>query len=57
MQSEVRVTMHVDPSDGRQRLFRLVLRFSNPSSASVTGSVEAASSSGAAGEAVSCRQS
>ncbi|XP_075877558.1 laminin subunit alpha-3-like isoform X2 [Nelusetta ayraudi] len=48
-QSEVRVTMHVDPSDGRQRLFRLVLRFSNPSSASVTGSVEAASSSGATG--------
>lgn len=56
MQSEVRVTMHVDPSDGRQRLFRLVLRFSNPSSASVTGSVEAASSSGATGEAASCRQ-
>lgn len=54
MQSEVRVTVHVDPSDGRQRLFRIVLRFSNPSSASVTGSVQAATSSGAAGKAASC---
>uniref|UniRef100_A0A671YXW3 Laminin subunit alpha 3 n=1 Tax=Sparus aurata TaxID=8175 RepID=A0A671YXW3_SPAAU len=37
-QSEVRVTVHVDPKDGRQHLFRVVLRFSNPSGTSVTGS-------------------
>uniref|UniRef100_A0A669D8V4 Laminin subunit alpha 3 n=1 Tax=Oreochromis niloticus TaxID=8128 RepID=A0A669D8V4_ORENI len=31
-QTEVRVTVHVEPKDGRQHLFRVVLRFSNPSS-------------------------
>uniref|UniRef100_A0A665UIL9 Laminin subunit alpha 3 n=1 Tax=Echeneis naucrates TaxID=173247 RepID=A0A665UIL9_ECHNA len=37
-QNEVRVTVHVDPREGRQDLFRVVLRFINPSSTSVTGS-------------------
>uniref|UniRef100_A0A7N6F819 Laminin subunit alpha 3 n=1 Tax=Anabas testudineus TaxID=64144 RepID=A0A7N6F819_ANATE len=37
-QSEVRVSVHVDPKDGRQHLFRVVLRFINPSRTSVTGS-------------------
>uniref|UniRef100_A0A8C4F0L3 Laminin subunit alpha 3 n=1 Tax=Dicentrarchus labrax TaxID=13489 RepID=A0A8C4F0L3_DICLA len=36
-QSEVRVTVHVDPKDERHHLFRVVLRFTNPSSTSVTG--------------------
>uniref|UniRef100_A0A7N6FHB8 Laminin subunit alpha 3 n=1 Tax=Anabas testudineus TaxID=64144 RepID=A0A7N6FHB8_ANATE len=36
-QSEVRVSVHVDPKDGRQHLFRVVLRFINPSRTSVTG--------------------
>uniref|UniRef100_A0A673CRX7 Laminin subunit alpha 3 n=1 Tax=Sphaeramia orbicularis TaxID=375764 RepID=A0A673CRX7_9TELE len=36
-QNEVRVTVHVDPKDERQQLFRVVLRFTNPSSAVVTG--------------------
>ncbi|XP_073347774.1 laminin subunit alpha-3-like [Pagrus major] len=48
-QSEVRVTVHVDPKDGRQHLFRVVLRFSNPSSTSVTGSIKATNNRGAAG--------
>ncbi|XP_036940486.1 laminin subunit alpha-3-like isoform X2 [Acanthopagrus latus] len=48
-QSEVRVTVHVDPKDGRQHLFRVVLRFSNPSGTSVTGSIKAANNRGAAG--------
>ncbi|XP_044075989.1 laminin subunit alpha-3-like isoform X2 [Siniperca chuatsi] len=48
-QSEVRVTVHVDPKDGRQHLFRVVLRFTNPSSTSVTGSIKATNSRGTAG--------
>ncbi|XP_047444954.1 laminin subunit alpha-3-like isoform X2 [Mugil cephalus] len=48
-QSEVRVTVHVDPKDGGQHLFRVVLRFINPSSSSVTGSIKAANNRGAAG--------
>uniref|UniRef100_A0A8C9ZMT2 Laminin subunit alpha 3 n=1 Tax=Sander lucioperca TaxID=283035 RepID=A0A8C9ZMT2_SANLU len=45
-QSEVRVTVHVDPKDERQHLFRVVLRFTNPSSTSVTGNISACCSSG-----------
>uniref|UniRef100_A0A8D3BQR4 Laminin subunit alpha 3 n=1 Tax=Scophthalmus maximus TaxID=52904 RepID=A0A8D3BQR4_SCOMX len=37
-QSEVRVTVHVDPKEGTQHLFRVVLRFINTGSTSVTGS-------------------
>ncbi|XP_038586954.1 laminin subunit alpha-3-like [Micropterus salmoides] len=48
-QSEVRVTVHVDPKDRRQHFFRVVLRFTNPSSASVTGSIKATNNRGAAG--------
>ncbi|KAG8014177.1 Laminin subunit alpha-3 [Nibea albiflora] len=47
-QSEVRVTVHVDPKDGRQHLFRVVLRFTNPSSTSVTGSIKATNNRGTA---------
>uniref|UniRef100_A0A8C9ZF23 Laminin subunit alpha 3 n=1 Tax=Sander lucioperca TaxID=283035 RepID=A0A8C9ZF23_SANLU len=45
-QSEVRVTVHVDPKDERQHLFRVVLRFTNPSSTSVTGSIKATNNKG-----------
>ncbi|XP_018532087.1 laminin subunit alpha-3 isoform X2 [Lates calcarifer] len=48
-QSEVRVTVHVEPNEGRQHLFRVVLRFINPSSISVTGSIKATNNRGAAG--------
>nr|XP_046263462.1 laminin subunit alpha-3-like isoform X2 [Scatophagus argus] len=48
-QSEVRLTVHVDPNNGRQHLFRVVLRFTNPSSTSVTGSIKATNNRGAAG--------
>ncbi|XP_044224545.1 laminin subunit alpha-3-like isoform X2 [Thunnus albacares] len=48
-QSEVRVTVHVDPKDGRQHLFHVVLRFTNPSSTSVTGSIKATNARGTAG--------
>ncbi|XP_070830251.1 laminin subunit alpha-3-like [Chaetodon trifascialis] len=48
-QSEVKVTVHVDPKDGRQHLFRVVLRFTNPSSTSVTGSIKATNNRGTAG--------
>ncbi|XP_041847231.1 laminin subunit alpha-3-like [Melanotaenia boesemani] len=48
-QNEVRVTVHVDPKDGRQNLFRVVLRFINPSSISVTGSIKATNNRGTAG--------
>ncbi|XP_045908367.1 laminin subunit alpha-3-like isoform X2 [Micropterus dolomieu] len=48
-QSEVRVTVHVDPKDRRQHFFRVILRFTNPSSASVTGSIKATNNRGAAG--------
>ncbi|XP_034469915.1 laminin subunit alpha-3-like, partial [Hippoglossus hippoglossus] len=48
-QSDVRVTVHVDPREGRQHLFRVVLRFINPSSSSVTGSVRATNNRGTAG--------
>ncbi|XP_062285798.1 laminin subunit alpha-3-like isoform X1 [Scomber scombrus] len=49
VQSEVRVTVHVDPKDGRQHLFRVVLRFTNPSSSSMTGRIKATSTRGTAG--------
>ncbi|XP_061588324.1 laminin subunit alpha-3-like isoform X2 [Cololabis saira] len=49
-QSEVRVIVHVDPKDGRQNLFRVVLRFVNPSSVSVTGSIDATSNRGIPGK-------
>ncbi|XP_030015975.1 laminin subunit alpha-3-like isoform X2 [Sphaeramia orbicularis] len=48
-QNEVRVTVHVDPKDERQQLFRVVLRFTNPSSAVVTGSIKATNHRGTAG--------
>ncbi|XP_029970340.1 laminin subunit alpha-3-like isoform X2 [Salarias fasciatus] len=48
-QSEVRVTVHVDPKDGRQHLYRVLLRFINPRSSSVTGSIQATSTRGTAG--------
>ncbi|XP_037643626.1 laminin subunit alpha-3-like isoform X2 [Sebastes umbrosus] len=48
-QSEVRVTVHVDPKDERQHLFRVVLRFTNPSGTSVTGSIKATDNRGTAG--------
>ncbi|XP_056277207.1 laminin subunit alpha-3-like isoform X2 [Pseudoliparis swirei] len=48
-QSEVRVTVHVDRKDERPHLFRAVLRFTNPSGAGVTGSIEATNNRGAAG--------
>ncbi|XP_033492838.2 laminin subunit alpha-3-like isoform X1 [Epinephelus lanceolatus] len=48
-QSEVRVTVHVDPKDEKQHLFRVVLRFTNPSSTSVTGSIKATNNRGTAG--------
>ncbi|KAG7214822.1 hypothetical protein INR49_010714 [Caranx melampygus] len=49
-QSDVRVTVHVDPKEGTQHLFRVVLRFINPSSTSVTGSIKAINNRGTAGE-------
>uniref|UniRef100_A0A8D3DAP7 Laminin subunit alpha 3 n=1 Tax=Scophthalmus maximus TaxID=52904 RepID=A0A8D3DAP7_SCOMX len=45
-QSEVRVTVHVDPKEGTQHLFRVVLRFINTGSTSVTGSVKATNNRG-----------
>ncbi|XP_070700517.1 laminin subunit alpha-3-like [Pempheris klunzingeri] len=48
-QSDVRVTVHVDPKDEKQHLFRVVLRFTNPSSTSVTGSIRATNNRGTAG--------
>ncbi|TNM98164.1 hypothetical protein fugu_014410 [Takifugu bimaculatus] len=47
--SQVRVTVHVDPRGSGPHLFRLVLRFINPSGAGVTGSIRAADNRGAAG--------
>ncbi|XP_014845866.1 PREDICTED: laminin subunit alpha-3-like isoform X1 [Poecilia mexicana] len=49
-QSEARVTVHVDPKEGRQHFFHAVLRFINPNSVSVTGSIRATNSRGTAGE-------
>ncbi|KAF0046927.1 hypothetical protein F2P81_000560 [Scophthalmus maximus] len=49
LQSEVRVTVHVDPKEGTQHLFRVVLRFINTGSTSVTGSVKATNNRGTAG--------
>ncbi|KAM4557143.1 laminin subunit alpha-3-like [Fundulus diaphanus] len=49
-QSEARVTVHVDPKEGRQNFFHVVLRFINPNSVSVTGSITATNSRGTAGE-------
>ncbi|XP_054622732.1 laminin subunit alpha-3-like isoform X3 [Dunckerocampus dactyliophorus] len=48
-QSEVRVTVHVDPKDARHNLFRVVLRFTNPGRNSVTGSIKTANNRGSAG--------
>ncbi|KAM6919501.1 laminin subunit alpha-3-like [Lycodopsis pacificus] len=48
-QSEVRVTVHVDRKDEKQHLFHVVLRFTNPSSTSVTGSIKATNNRGTAG--------
>ncbi|XP_040910690.1 laminin subunit alpha-3-like isoform X2 [Toxotes jaculatrix] len=48
-QSEVRVTVHVDPKEAREHLFRVVLRFINPGSTSVTGSIKATNNRGTAG--------
>ncbi|XP_054888860.1 laminin subunit alpha-3-like isoform X2 [Poeciliopsis prolifica] len=49
-QSEARVAVHVDPKEGRQNFFHVVLRFINPNSVSVTGSIKATNSRGTAGE-------
>ncbi|XP_005912783.1 laminin subunit alpha-3 isoform X3 [Haplochromis burtoni] len=48
-QTEVRVTVHVEAKDGRQHLFRVVLRFSNPSSTRVIASIKATNSRGTPG--------
>ncbi|XP_076001162.1 laminin subunit alpha-3-like [Genypterus blacodes] len=48
-QSEVRVIVHVDPNGSRPHLFRVVLRFINPSSTSVTGSIAATNNRGTTG--------
>nr|XP_054596449.1 laminin subunit alpha-3 isoform X2 [Nothobranchius furzeri] len=48
-QSDVRVTVHVDVKDGRQNLFRVVLRFINPNSISVTGNIKATDNRHSAG--------
>nr|XP_040026949.1 laminin subunit alpha-3-like isoform X2 [Gasterosteus aculeatus aculeatus] len=48
-QSEVRVTVNVERKDERQHLFRVVLRFTNPTSAGVSGSIAATNNRGAAG--------
>ncbi|RVE61913.1 hypothetical protein OJAV_G00175350 [Oryzias javanicus] len=48
-QSEVRVAVHVDPKEGRQNLFRVVLQFINPGRISVSGSIKATYSRGIAG--------
>uniref|UniRef100_UPI003AAF9E0D laminin subunit alpha-3-like n=1 Tax=Centroberyx gerrardi TaxID=166262 RepID=UPI003AAF9E0D len=47
-QSEVRVTVHVDVKDASQ-LYRVVLRFTNPSGTSVTGSIKATNNRGSPG--------
>ncbi|KAM4728827.1 laminin subunit alpha-3-like isoform 2-T2 [Anableps anableps] len=49
-QSEARVTVHVDPKEGQQNFFHVVLRFFNSNSVSVTGSIKAINSRGTAGE-------
>lgn len=49
--------MHVDPKDVRQHLFRLVLRFTNPSGTSVTGSIKATNNRGTPGKAASDNKS
>ncbi|XP_017277955.1 laminin subunit alpha-3-like isoform X2 [Kryptolebias marmoratus] len=48
-QSDVRVTVHVDPKGSGQNLFRVVLRFINPSSISVPGSIRTTTNRGSAG--------
>ncbi|KAM9845354.1 laminin subunit alpha-3-like [Aulostomus maculatus] len=48
-QSEVRVTVHVDPKAETRHLFRVVLRFTNPGSASVTGTITVTNNRGTAG--------
>ncbi|KAM9323132.1 laminin subunit alpha-3-like [Pholidichthys leucotaenia] len=48
-QSEVKVTVHVESRGDRQHFFRVVLRFINPGSASVTGSIKATNNRGTAG--------
>ncbi|KAF3858226.1 hypothetical protein F7725_011427, partial [Dissostichus mawsoni] len=48
-QSEVRVTVHVDPKDEKQHLYRVVLRFTNPNGTSVTGSIKATNNRGTQG--------
>lgn len=57
LQSEVRVAVHVDPKDGSQYLYRVVLRFINPHSAAVAGSIKATNTRGAAGKAACDDQS
>lgn len=53
LQSEVRVTLHVDQREGMENLFRVVLRFINPSRTSVTGSIKAIDNRGTAGKVAS----
>ncbi|MEQ2239068.1 hypothetical protein ILYODFUR_000794, partial [Ilyodon furcidens] len=52
-QSEARVTVHVDLKEGQQNFFHVVLRFINPNSVFVTGSIKATNSRGTAGESQS----
>ncbi|XP_077580678.1 laminin subunit alpha-3-like [Stigmatopora nigra] len=47
-QSEVRVTVHVDPKDVKRYLYRVLLRFTNPSRADVSGSIMAEHNRGGA---------
>ncbi|XP_072297637.1 laminin subunit alpha-3-like [Eucyclogobius newberryi] len=48
-QNEVKVSVHVEPKDESQQLFRLVLRFINPSSSTVAGRIRATNTRGTAG--------
>ncbi|KAM8839447.1 laminin subunit alpha-3-like isoform 1-T1 [Synchiropus picturatus] len=47
-QSEVRVSVHVDLKEATDGLFRVVLRFTNPTGTSVTGNVKVANNRGGA---------
>ena len=53
LQSDVRVKVHVEGREARESWYRLVLRYSNPSGSSVTGTVEATGIRAAPGKAAS----
>ncbi|CAL8279923.1 unnamed protein product [Lota lota] len=48
-QSDVRVKVHVEGNEARESWYRVVLRYSNPTGSSVTGTVEATGIRGAPG--------